>query len=92
MICFISGSNEHNVALVERLTELGFENLVEAFIDSHFTVESVMNIEKSDLIDLGLTIGQARQFLMSLEDYRKQKQDHGFLSLRDYYKVRNLCD
>ena len=46
MICFISGSNEHNVALVELLTELGFENLVEAFIDNHFTVESVMNIEK----------------------------------------------
>ena len=33
-----------------------------------------MAIEKSDLITLGLNIGQAKQFLLSLEKYKKKKE------------------
>ena len=33
-----------------------------------------MSIEKSELIELGFSIGQAKQFLLSLEKYKKKKQ------------------
>ena len=60
--------------IVELLTEIGFKNISEIFINNDFTIEGLMAIEKSDLIALGLSIGQAQQFLLSLEKYKKKPQ------------------
>ena len=59
--------------MVELLTEIGFENTADAFIDNDFTIEGLMAIDRSDLTKLGLKIGQAKQFLLSLEEYKKKK-------------------
>ena len=60
--------------MVELLTEIGFENTADAFINNDFTIDGVMAIEKSDLTALGLNIGQAKQFLLSLQKYKNKKQ------------------
>ena len=60
--------------IVELLTEIGFENISEVFIKNDFTIEGLMAIEKSDLIALGLSIGLAQQFLLSLQKYKKKPQ------------------
>ena len=60
--------------MVELLTEIGFGNFAATFINSHFTIEGMMAIERNDLIDLGLEIGQSRQFLLALDKFKQRKE------------------
>ena len=55
------------------LTELGHKHLFATFIDHNFTVDGVMEIEKSELIDLGIKLGQAKEFLLSVEKLKQQR-------------------
>lgn len=55
------------------LTELGHKDLFATFIDNNFTVDGVMAIEKNELIDLGIKLGQVKEFLLSLEKLKQQR-------------------
>lgn len=81
-----------NSQIVKLLTEIGFENTADAFINNDFTIEGVMAIEKSELIELGFNIGQAKQFILSLEKYKEEDRKRGLRQVLERIERLDLFD
>ena len=55
-------------------------------------MEGVMSIEKSELIELGFNIGQAKQFLISLEKYKEEDRKRCLRHVLEQIKRLDLLD